>query len=480
MENLYTFHVSGKTDVGRYRFHNEDDFTICSDIEKNKWFFNQEISHIGKLGCLLMVADGMGGAEAGEIASELVVTKVKDLFGSVQKVPLVAIDIFLKNIVLKCHHEVVDYIEGNSDIQEMGTTVSLVWILENKAHIAWIGDSRCYLYREETLTQVTNDHAPVWDLVLKGELSSEEARLHPDSNLISQYVGQLDEAPIPEYTCVNLKKRDKVLLCSDGLSSMLSDQHILDILKQESHPSMLCNELIDAANEAGGEDNITVVLWERLVKEKKWTVQETNLFELKKNHSLFLVIGLVLISLLVTAGILLKDFYKDEGISISILEESDDLIFEDSDSYQKPSPVFPDFSYFPSFDTLSPPLSPLTSNPIKLPKENLSALTEQQKSDFKDRISLFIGNKEKLRMQINAALIDSSMTDHTAYLQALEKRRNKLYLYLLDIAAFDNYSFDGFLTSDTILIDKTLQKAFQDYELIVEHFDSLKNTILPH
>jgi len=238
--------IHSKTDVGKIRDHNEDSFlaTIGNGNVKGD--------------ILLMVADGMGGHAAGEIASGMATKHIGEKFkdGTIFKGQK-DIGESLKNLVEAVNKAVWDAGRGN-DKQGMGTTCTVAVIRQETLFYAHVGDSRAYILRNDQLTQVTKDHSWVAEAVERGEISEEEARLHPQRNVITRAVG-LDANVSIDVGFEKLHKGDLVLLCSDGLNSMISDIEIKRLLLT-SEPRQICEKLIDRANSAGGRDNTTVVV----------------------------------------------------------------------------------------------------------------------------------------------------------------------------------------------------------------------------
>ena len=261
---IKTITLFGITDVGRQRSHNEDNFVVARDVSGNEWGFKRDsLVNIGKAGAVLAVADGMGGTNAGEVASHLAQEYVQQAFQQLTDVPDTSAkrEKFLKNCIIEAHNRIVEHQHSNLDTAGMGTTLVIAWVLDDMLHTAWSGDSRCYVYTPgEPLKPFTDDHSMVWDLVKKGALSPEEARNHPESNLILQSLGSPDNPPKPSSRSTRLKKGDRVLVCSDGLNGMLPDQRIEQLLAEQKGTADTCAELIQHANIAGGDDNITCLL----------------------------------------------------------------------------------------------------------------------------------------------------------------------------------------------------------------------------
>lgn len=256
--------IFGSTDVGQVRDHNEDNFVLCKDLTNQDWTYKRdEQFDLGALGAVLFVADGMGGTNAGEVASEIAQESVAEEFKKVTALPSddQAILSYVKKVVVRAHQNIVQRTHEDPTTAGMGTTAVVCWVVNDKAYVAWSGDSRMYLYREGSeFYPITDDHSIVWELVKNGQLTAEEARLHENSNIITQSLGDEARGPKPDAKMVPLQKGDRVLLCSDGLSGMVSDNMLGGILSGRLSTAETCKELIQAANAAGGTDNITVLL----------------------------------------------------------------------------------------------------------------------------------------------------------------------------------------------------------------------------
>ncbi|MDF9798776.1 serine/threonine protein phosphatase PrpC [Catalinimonas alkaloidigena] len=244
----------GATDVGQVRDHNEDSFVIID--------LSQEENNAR--GTVFMVADGMGGANAGEVASAIACNVVEDRFLKLQTIPDTQrnIEKYLKNLLLEAHQQILQHASQHPECTGMGTTAVIAWVIDDQLHVTWCGDSRCYVYQKKqqyTLKPLTDDHSLVWQMVLSGELSAEEARIHEQSNIILQVLGSTDSKPKPSYLNKRLVEGEKILLCSDGLNGMLSDAAIQQILEGNDKIKDTTGVLIDEANRAGGSDNITVI-----------------------------------------------------------------------------------------------------------------------------------------------------------------------------------------------------------------------------
>lgn len=265
----HTICLTAGTDVGLVRNNNEDNFIVCPELGKDEWFVPENVNMpivLGPNGSLLVVADGMGGLNAGEVASAIAVDTVRKYFSeadfSLIKSDDKSIEKFLKNVITEADYCIKQHVKENPDTKGMGTTLILVWILESGAHLAWCGDSRAYIFNKVSgLIRFSKDHSYVQELVDKGILDEELAFDHPDSNIITRCLGDFPEKARPDYKSYYLQNGDYILLCSDGLCGYCRDNEIQEIMIAHQEDVNICkNQLISAALGAGGYDNVTVAL----------------------------------------------------------------------------------------------------------------------------------------------------------------------------------------------------------------------------
>ena len=240
--------VKGETDTGRVRDHNEDQYLALG----------RDQSPSGA-GALLVVADGMGGQPAGEVASLIAVQHIEERFrsGGLTSVDDKDLEEALRELLGDVNRAVLTAGQ-EPDKRGMGTTCTLVIIKGQQLYFSHVGDSRAYLLRAGQLNQITTDHSWVEEAVAKGTMTREEARIHPNRNIITRAIGLEADLKV-DTDQVSLQRGDLVLLCSDGLNSMIPDEDILKTL-QESSTDTVCSNLIKAANDAGGRDNTSVVI----------------------------------------------------------------------------------------------------------------------------------------------------------------------------------------------------------------------------
>jgi PPM family protein phosphatase len=250
--------ASGYTDVGMERKMNEDAL-LLADLTNFNFSFGASINtvHLSERGALLAVADGVGGAAAGALASELAVMTLRDELA--QRANVKAISLRLKEAVENTNLRIWERAQQHPELQGMGTTLTAAIISDGLAYIAQVGDSRAYLLRGKNITQITKDQSLVQEWVDAGMLDVEEAQIHPCRNYLTQALG-VGPAVKVALTEFPLYRNDYLLLCSDGLSNKISPQEMRQALWESNSISETCRKLIDEANQRGGEDNITVIV----------------------------------------------------------------------------------------------------------------------------------------------------------------------------------------------------------------------------
>jgi protein phosphatase len=256
--------VFGKTDVGCTRDHNEDCFLVADLTAKKASLLPEVRDHeVGPRGSLLIVADGMGGAAAGEVASEMATEVVfEHLLGSWLDDNEDSPQQFafrLRESVEEANRKIHAHAKANPEMRGMGTTMTAAGVLGDHIYITQVGDSRAYLIREGEATQLTKDQSLMQRLVDAGELTEEEAERSERKNIILQALGP-DARVRVDLTHQAICQRDAVLVCSDGLSGLVSRDEIAEAVSQDKDLVQVSADLIALANDRGGPDNITVVV----------------------------------------------------------------------------------------------------------------------------------------------------------------------------------------------------------------------------
>lgn len=226
-----------RTDVGKVRRQNED----------AAWFDEAR--------GVFAVADGMGGHLAGEVASGMAIEAVKDM---AKKNDFASVNV-MREAVVSAHEAIIRHAQKNPACAGMGTTLSMMWRGGHYMYIAHVGDSRIYRYRDGELEQITQDHSLVEELVRARIITREEARTHPRRNIITRALGTQGDN-LPDLLAADIKPGDLWLLCTDGLCGMISDEEIARVLSSGATLDMMAGSLIEKALDAGGRDNVTLVL----------------------------------------------------------------------------------------------------------------------------------------------------------------------------------------------------------------------------
>ena len=243
------------TNVGKVRRVDEDSL-IALDVRSA--YLSQPRSRL-----LLMVADGMGGHSRGDVASRIAVQTVVGallpILTSENDIPTTTYHRGIMAAVGLANQSILAYAQARPECEGMGTTLCLVVVDGENLHIANVGDSRVYMVNDQEICQVTRDHSHVQELVDSGEISAEEARHHPQKNVITRVVGYYGEV-VPDIGCLTGEPGEMVLLCCDGLTNHVPDEEIQRVVAENHDPQRACDVLVALANKDGGTDNISVLL----------------------------------------------------------------------------------------------------------------------------------------------------------------------------------------------------------------------------
>ncbi len=258
----------GLTDVGRKRKHNEDAYLV--DAERG----------------LFVVADGMGGHAAGEVASRITVESIQEFIASSDEATESSWPFGYGNrssssgnrltaAVERANEKVMRAVANRPELKGMGTTVVAALVEEDRATLVHVGDSRAYLFRDGELRRLTDDHSWVQEQVNAGILSEDEAKSHPLKNVVTRALGGSAHVSV-DLIEVPLRAGDRFLLCSDGLTGMVADDEILGYLVTETAPEAAVRKLVDLANERGGVDNITSIIIDVLGEKAREEGEQTH------------------------------------------------------------------------------------------------------------------------------------------------------------------------------------------------------------
>ena len=256
-----TIEVFGKTDVGLIREHNEDNFLVAdvtSGVRSNDGKDPLKVK-LGDKGALLLVCDGMGGAAAGEVASQMAVDSIYDALAASTPQPRDGFARLVRRAVQHANERIFIQSRDNQSERGMGTTCTVAGLVDDTLVVAQIGDSRCYILRDGKLAQVTKDQSLAWQLIEAGAMTADEAKAFEHANIILQALGVQERVEVV-LSQVQLRKGDVALLCSDGLHGPVTDEEILAVLIGEQDLQKAGESLIGKALDRDGPDNITVVL----------------------------------------------------------------------------------------------------------------------------------------------------------------------------------------------------------------------------
>jgi protein phosphatase len=238
---------AAKSDRGKVRELNEDSYRLITGHSNVPDAF--------------IVADGMGGHSSGEVASGMAVEFAEQYILTHPEVFSHEESVLsgIKKLMEEANTAIFTKASESQSNFGMGTTFITVVMLNNKMYIGHVGDSRVYLIRDGVIEKVTTDHSFIEELIKNGSLTREEAENHPKKNVITRALG-CDQEILVDTLTVEVKDEDIFVLCTDGLTNMLREDEILDIILKSEDPETACNELVHCANEKGGEDNITVII----------------------------------------------------------------------------------------------------------------------------------------------------------------------------------------------------------------------------
>jgi serine/threonine protein phosphatase PrpC len=251
----------GRTDVGQIREHNEDNFLIADLTRRSRSLMESDREQrVAERGTVLGVCDGMGGAAAGEVASQLAVDIIYEKLSAGD--PPANHDELARRLVVAVEEaggRIFGEARADRTRRGMGTTATIAALLDTRLFVAQVGDSRAYVLRGDKFVQVSRDQSLVNQLIEAGQLTEEEAETFEHNNIILQALGTAETVQV-DLTYVDLRKGDTLLVCSDGLSGMVRADEMREVLLNFREPFDACKELVDRANRAGGHDNITVIV----------------------------------------------------------------------------------------------------------------------------------------------------------------------------------------------------------------------------
>lgn len=311
------------------RPNNEDNYQVDENLADDRWGFtaDKEIS-LGEKGALLVVCDGMGGMNAGEVASAIAIATIKEWFDKDKLTDKIlessaSIQGYIVDAIQAADAAIKADEKTNPEHEGMGSTIVIAWLLGKKAYVGWCGDSRAYRYNPKTgLMRLSHDHSYVQELVDAGKLTEELAFDHPNSNIITRSLGDPRGKAQPDTKEYGLYNEDIIMLCSDGLCGCLRDNEIEDIIMQHQTSMQECRDALwDADEAAGWHDNVTIVLAQvisggtiAIEAASEQPISNSKAELIRKNHRLKKILGaLVILIVLVCAGYCLHKFAPLHG-----------------------------------------------------------------------------------------------------------------------------------------------------------------------
>ena len=261
--------ISSKLDIGKIRDNNEDALAYCADLSQPEWRDGDISTYmsLGENGAFAVIADGMGGPSAGEIASSMAVQAVQNMMTAERIAAAISggeatIKSLMGEAINQADSDIQQRLATDSETQGMGTTIVMCWLFNEKVYVAWCGDSRCYSYHPaQGLRLLTHDHSLVQEMVDKGEITREDAFTHPDGNVITRGLGDFDCDVEPDFCVHTIKSNETLMLCSDGLCGYCRDREMETCMDLYYTDVTKCSqELLQLPLDEGGYDNISIIL----------------------------------------------------------------------------------------------------------------------------------------------------------------------------------------------------------------------------
>jgi serine/threonine protein phosphatase PrpC len=344
--NAIKFRMAARCEAaGRPETINEDSFQMNDNLTSGRWsadensnvllFDTDKTVQLGEKGALMVVCDGMGGMNAGEVASQLAIETVESRFkSSLLTDELISspekIINYIEKTIIAADNSIKNHSAANKEHEGMGSTIVLAWIINNTVYVGWCGDSRAYRYNPaDGLKQLSHDHSYVQELVDQGKLSEELAFDHPQNNIITRSLGDSQKEAKPEVKYFNLREDDIILLCSDGLCGVLRNRKIEDVIQCNTNSMKSCRDALwNAVSNADWHDNVTIGLCQILPANYMpvaMSALQTNDIQYNKYHFRFRSM-LVPVLCLVILALSVALFYKPNNKQEKVDEEKERVI----------------------------------------------------------------------------------------------------------------------------------------------------------
>lgn len=417
--------AAGKYSPEAFRGGNEDNFYVDDDLTDsttNK-ADQDEIIELGNLGMLMVVADGMGGMNAGEVASQIAIDTVRKAFTQSTISDAIAATAqtrqkYLEHVIKTADTHIKSEDRKDRSREGMGSTIIMAWLYDDELTISWCGDSRAYIFNEKTgIRLVSQDHSYVQELVNKGLLTYEQTFDHPQNNIITRSLGDISNEAKPESKTLKVGKGDIVLLCSDGLSGVLRDrktydsngklfpeENIEDIIRAHTSSMKECREALWIAAENGGwYDNVTAILCQIVEgPESQWgstpvLPDASNDSNRKKKMGLYIILGILIIAAIMAAYFIGKGSL---GPSVEEQNANDNSIVETTDSTPSEKGSLP---YEKKEIDIKRDIEDVSKNESKTTSNSRKSVTEQIKAQDQSRVESFKGDEDLTPIVENAS-----------------------------------------------------------------------------
>lgn len=353
---MISFRLYASTNIG-LRGNNEDNFIVSPDLSQQEWKVPdnpKQDFHLGGMGSIIVVADGMGGQNAGEVASDIAIKTVQEMFAPEHLQDKVIrtdkivqssdnVKAWMKKVIVEADKRVREYGNKHQESEGLGSTIVMAWLLGESVYVAWMGDSRAYSFvPEKGIARLSKDHSYVQQLVDEGKLTEEEAMIHPNSNVITRSLGDTSQKAKPDVAEYDVEDGEVIMLCSDGLCGVCTDEEIGYIINENKDNLQTCTDkLTTAALANGGSDNITIAMLQ--VSQNKDNTGEYIHDSVKKAvkeyhtsktiHFLSLLFGIALIAALCFGAYFLVKPKKKSAPIISLSLSKDTLEFGKTVTY---------------------------------------------------------------------------------------------------------------------------------------------------
>lgn len=433
------------------RPNNEDNYQVDENLADDRWGFtaDKEIS-LGEKGALLVVCDGMGGMNAGEVASAIAVATIKEWFDKDKLTDKIlessaSIQGYLVDAIQAADAAIKADGKANPEHEGMGSTIVMAWLLDKKVYVGWCGDSRAYRYNPNTgLQRLSHDHSYVQELVDAGKLTEELAFDHPNNNIITRSLGDPRGKAQPDTKEYDLCNEDIILLCSDGLCGCLRDNEIEDVIKQHQTSMQECRDALwDADEAAGWHDNVTIALAQILSggaiateATSSLPISNSKAELIRKNRRLKMILGaIVALIVLVCAGYCFHRFapaHKDNKekcdvdtalVTQTILDENNTVKDEEApeETTEEASIVEEKKMVLPSKDQVKKDAQP---NPIQV---KLAELQQEGKEERKkEKVDVVTVQTEETPVKKDSTIKKETSLDNGKQMKVVEERDNSV------------------------------------------------------